>query len=240
MSAPRHVAIIMDGNGRWAESQGLERTQGHRAGADNVRQIVRSARSLGVRYLTLYAFSTANWQRPQNEVDAIFKLAVETVSDYATELKENGVRVSVAGFLEDLPVAIRKPIEWVVDYTSDNDALHLQIALSYGARRDLAHATQLIAAKVKRGELALEAIDEALLKSHLTTARFPDPDLLIRTGGETRLSDFLLYEAAYSELYFTDVLWPDFVPTLFEAAIGDFKKRERRFGQTSAQVRERL
>jgi undecaprenyl diphosphate synthase len=233
---PNHVAIIMDGNGRWAEQRGLPRLFGHRAGARTVRRAVEAAQRAGVRYLTLYTFSVANWQRPQEEVDGLLELIGETVRTDADDLLKNGVRVRVAGELDDLPARVRQPVDWLVDMSKHNRDLHLTLALSYGGRHDLCHAARQLAARVAAGQLLPEEIDETMVRRALTTAELPDPDLIIRTGGERRLSDFLVFEAAYAELFFSDVLWPDFTAADLELTLSDYAGRERRFGKTSEQV----
>jgi undecaprenyl diphosphate synthase len=235
---PSHVAIIMDGNGRWAEQRGLPRLQGHRQGARTVRTIVEAARQAGLRYLTLYTFSVDNWKRPTEEVNGLLDLVGETVRDYAAELLQNGVRVRVVGDLDELPGRVRQPVDWLIEASKGNTSLDLSMALNYGGRSDLARAVRSLAQQVACGQLLPEEIDEALLRRTLTTAVLPDPDLIIRTGGEKRLSDFLTYEAAYAELYFCDVLWPDFGAADLSQALAEFARRERRFGKTSDQVRQ--
>ncbi len=236
---PNHVAIIMDGNGRWAEQRGLPRVLGHRAGTRTVRRIVEAVRQAGVRYLTLYTFSVANWERPREEVTGLLDLIGETVRTDGADLLKNGVRVRVVGELEDLPQRVRQPVDWLIQASRHNRDLNLTLALSYGGRHDLCHAARQLAAQVAAGQLLPEEIDEALVRRTLTTADLPDPDLIIRTGGERRLSDFLVFESAYAELYFTDVLWPDVTGADLDVALRDYAGRERRFGKTSEQIQHR-
>ncbi|MCS6914273.1 MAG: polyprenyl diphosphate synthase [Myxococcales bacterium] len=234
---PTHVAIIMDGNGRWAEQRGLPRLAGHRQGARTVRTIVEAACRIGLRHLTLYTFSVDNWKRPAEEVNGLLDLVGETVRDYAAELIANGVRVHVIGDLDDLPQRVREPVDWLIEASSGNRTMDLHMALNYGGRSDLVRAVRHIAQQVACGQIVPEEIDEALLRGMLSTGLVPDPDLIIRTGGEKRLSDFLIYEAAYAEFYFCDVLWPDFSVADLNQALLDYGRRERRFGRTSEQVR---
>jgi undecaprenyl diphosphate synthase len=240
MRIPNHVAIIMDGNGRWAEQRGQARIQGHRQGARTVRTVVEAARQVGLRYLTLYTFSVDNWKRPTEEVNGLLDLVGETVRDYAAELLANGVRVRVIGEMDDLPARVRQPVDWLIEASAANRALNLTLALSYGGRSDMARAARQLALQVACGQLVPEEIDEALVRRTLSTAVLPDPDLVIRTGGEKRLSDFLIYEAAYAELHFCDVLWPDFTPADLHDALSDYARRERRYGKTSTQVKAEL
>jgi len=233
---PKHVAIIMDGNGRYAQKQQKPRLYGHYCGAQAVKKIVRAARTKGIQYLTLYAFSTANWQRPQEEVDGLLALMVRTLHEYTEELLDNEVRVLTIGETGRLPVQVQHELAQLKTRSQYYDKLHLSLALSYGGRRDLVQATKQLAAQVKSGTLNIEEINEQTLQHALWTAHFPDPDLLIRTGGEQRISDFLLYESAYSEFYFTDVLWPDFNEQEFDKALADFAVRCRRFGKTQEQI----
>jgi len=238
---PQHVAIIMDGNGRWAKQRGLPRPEGHARGARAVREVVRACRERGVRYLTLYAFSLANWSRPKEEVDALMRLLIHFAEREAAELRDRGITVRVVGRLEDLPPATRKAVEKLLDSTSPapgtSPAMTLSLALSYSGRRDLVLAAQMLARRAQQGELLPEAIDEQTLASSMTTSGLPDVDLLIRTGGEQRLSDFLLFESSYAELYFSDVLWPDFSAADLRKAFEAFAGRERRFGRTGDQLR---
>ena len=234
---PRHVAIIMDGNGRWAKRQGLARMFGHRQGVETVHRITEAAAELGISYMTLYAFSTENWNRPKEEVDALMSLLVDTIAKETPTLMKNNVRLQTIGDLSRLPQTTRDNFVACIEETIGNTGLTLVIALSYSARWELIRATQQIAAKVKDGEMLLEDINEEVLGAYLTTSDMPDPDLLIRTSGELRISNFLLWQLAYSELYFTDCLWPEFTTDEFYRAIVDYQHRERRFGKTSEQIR---
>lgn len=225
-----HVAIIMDGNGRWARARGLPRLAGHRAGLEAVHKVVRVAPDLGIKYLTLFAFSTENWRRPPLEVQGLFALLREYVAKETRELKEQGVRVRFLGEREGLPAAARSVIERCESETSQGERLHLNIALNYGARAELVRATRTLAQRAARGELDPDTIGPAEVAAELYTSGLPDPDLLIRTSGEMRLSNFLLWQLAYTELYFCDVLWPDFTSEDLAAALKAFQKRERRFG----------
>lgn len=236
---PRHVAIIMDGNGRWAQARGLPRTEGHQRGADSVRTAVRTARKLGVRYLTLYAFSIANWNRPQTEVRALMQLLAHFADQEKFELRDRGIRLEVIGDIDELPHSARKSLDSAIAFTSDGTGMTLSLALSYGARTDIARAARSLALKVQSGELLPEEVDEERLSREMTTARLPDVDLLIRTSGETRVSDFLLYESAYAELLFLPIMWPEFDERHLREAIAIYARRERRFGLTGAQAQGR-
>ena len=230
--SPRHVAIIMDGNGRWAKSQGKERIFGHSHGVDSVRAALKAATQSGVEYLTLYAFSTENWNRPKEEVDALMNLLVQTIVGELPELDENEVRLHAIGDLEKLPSDCHNELKRAIEHTARHARVNLILALNYSARWEITHAVKSIVAE---GYKASEISDE-LFASKLSTAAFPDPGLLIRTSGEERISNFLLWQIAYAELYFTDTLWPDFREEDFFAAIVDFQSRERRFGKTSEQI----
>lgn len=235
-SVPQHVAIIMDGNGRWAEARGLARTEGHAKGADAVRETVRSCRKLGVRYLTLYAFSIANWNRPTTEVQALMHLLAHFAEREKAELKKQGIRLQVIGDLDELPHRARVSIEEAMAYTADGTGMTLSLALSYGGRTDIVTAARSLAVKVKAGLILPEEIDEQCFQSEMTTHRLPAVDLLIRTGGESRVSDFLLFESAYAELLFLPIMWPEFNERHVREAVGVFASRERRFGLTTAQI----
>lgn len=235
-AVPAHVAIIMDGNGRWAEARGLERIEGHRQGATSVREVVRACRRLGVRYLTLYAFSTQNWARPAREVDGLMTLLSEFLSLERDELVSNGVRLNAVGELDALPAHVRLPLAAVRKLTANNDGLVLTLALSYGGREELVHAARQLAFDVARGDLEPEDIDERALRSKLWTAALPDPDVVIRTSGEVRVSNFLLFHLAYAEIVVTPLAWPDFREPQLLQALREFQTRERRFGLTSAQT----
>jgi undecaprenyl diphosphate synthase len=227
---PRHIAIIMDGNGRWARGKGLERLNGHERGAEAVRDCVKGCRELGVEYLTLYAFSTENWQRPKTEVAGLMKLLERFISKEVPELNAQGVRVQAIGRLGDLPASTRKALEKAIHATAHNDQLTLILALSYSSRVEIVDAIQALARDVRDGKLQPEAIDAALVGSRLYTRDYPDPDLLIRTSGEMRLSNFLLWQLSYTEFYITSTLWPDFRKTDLLEAVRAFSKRQRRFG----------
>lgn len=233
---PRHIAIIMDGNGRWAKKQGLARMFGHKQGVETVHRITEAAAELGIGYLTLYAFSTENWNRPKEEVDALMSLLVDTIVKETPTLMKNNIVLQTIGDISRLPEATRKKFLECIEQTSKNTGLTLIIALSYSARWELIQAAKNIASAVEQGQLRLEEINEEVLSNHLTTANVPDPDLLIRTSGELRISNFLLWQLAYSEMYFTSCLWPEFTNEEFYHAIVDYQSRERRFGKTSEQI----
>lgn len=233
---PRHVAIIMDGNGRWAKRQGLARMFGHRQGVETVHSITEAAATLGIEYLTLYTFSTENWNRPKEEVDALMALLVDTIAKETPTLMKNNIRLQTIGDISRLPQVTHDKFVACIEETSKNTGLTLVIALSYSARWELIRSTRLIAEAVKEGKMLVEDINEETISTHLTTASIPDPDLLIRTSGELRISNFLLWQLAYAELYFTDCLWPEFTNEEFYHAIVDYQHRERRFGKTSEQV----
>ena len=233
---PRHIAIIMDGNGRWAKRQGLARMFGHRQGVETVHRITEAAAELGIEYLTLYAFSTENWNRPKEEVDALMALLVDTIAKETPTLMKNNIRLQTIGDISRLPQATHDKFVACIHQTNQNTGLTLVIALSYSARWELIRSTQLIASAVRDGKMLVEDINEEAISSHLTTSNMPDPDLLIRTSGELRISNFLLWQLAYAELYFTDCLWPEFTNEEFYHAIVDYQHRERRFGKTSEQI----
>ena len=229
-SLPRHIAIIMDGNGRWAQGRGLPRIAGHRRGADAVRRTVAAAGEIGIPYLTLFGFSSENWKRPLNEVDDLMGLLRHYLRGEIAELHGNGVRLRVIGDKGRLAPDIVAMIDNAEKLTRDNGGINLTVALSYGGRAEIAAAARTIAAGVRRGDLPLDAVDEELIARHLFTAELPDPDLLIRTSGEQRISNFLLWQCAYAELVFTKTLWPDFGRSDLEQAITDYCCRERRYG----------
>ncbi len=233
---PEHVAVIMDGNGRWAKDRGERRIYGHMNGVESVRETLKTARELGVKYLTLYAFSTENWNRPKEEVDALMDLLVNTIIDELTELADNAVRLKAIGDLSNLPPKCQKALEDGIERTAKNDKITLILALSYSSRWEMTHAVKEITKKVSEGSLKTENIDAECISSHLNTSGIPDPSLLIRTSGEHRISNFLLWQIAYAELYFTDVLWPDFRKKNFYEAILSYQNRERRFGMVSEQI----
>jgi undecaprenyl diphosphate synthase len=236
---PRHVAVIMDGNGRWAQRRGLSRIEGHRRGKDSVRAVVETARRLGIEYLSLFAFSTENWQRPRREVDGLMRLLLRYLRTEMRKLVKNEVRVLGIGDMTRLPDAVRRELERVIEQTRDNRRLTVGLCVSYGGREDIVEATRRLARAARAGDLDPETIDQAMVSSHLGTASFPDPDLLIRTSGEMRISNFFLWQIAYSELYVTDTLWPDFREAEFLRSLAHYQQRERRFGRTSEQQQER-
>ena len=226
----RHVAIIMDGNGRWAKAHHLPKIAGHRAGAKSVRQAIEGARELGVKVLTLYTFSTENWKRPKNEVQALFRLLEEYLDKEEAELNEKNIRFSVIADIDGLPEAIRLKIKKVMGSTSKNTDLVLNLALNYGSRLEILRAARNIAKDAVGGKLDPDGIDEKLFSGYLYTSELPDPDLVIRTSGECRISNFLLWQIAYSELYITKKFWPDFTKGDFTKAVAEYQRRERRFG----------
>lgn len=227
---PAHVAIIMDGNGRWAKKRGLPRSAGHRAGAKTLETITRYAGNLGIRYLTVYAFSTENWKRPKQEVDELMKLLCAYLDDYRRLIGDDNIRIRVIGTRTGLPDEILEKIHTVEAATAQNDGLTLNIALNYGGREEIAHAVRALCATAERGEIRAEDIAEADVENMLYTAGCPDPDLIIRPSGEQRLSNFLLWQSAYSEFWYSHVNWPDFKPQDFDRAIYDYQNRDRRFG----------
>jgi undecaprenyl diphosphate synthase len=233
---PRHVAIVMDGNGRWAQARGLPRVQGHFEGARAVRHAVETATRAGIEYLTLYAFSIANWTRPPAEVSALMRLLVDFARRERMDLRQNGIQVQVIGDLSELPDTTRRAVEDLIRFTAAGDRMTLTLALSYGARQDLVQAARALAARARAGQLDPAAIDERALRGEMSARALPDVDLLIRTGGEARLSDFLLFEAAYAELLFLPIMWPEFKPQTLLDAVAAFGRKERRFGRTSEQV----
>ncbi|TRW49573.1 di-trans,poly-cis-decaprenylcistransferase [Aliidiomarina halalkaliphila] len=235
---PRHVAIIMDGNGRWAEKQGKRRTHGHRAGAEAVRRAITFARRNGIEALTLFAFSSENWNRPAQEVNVLMELFMSVLKREIPELAANDIRLRIIGDVSRFNKRLQKRIREAEEATAHNTALTLNIAANYGGRWDITQATQQLATKVAEGQLIASEITETLISEHLSLASGPEPDLLIRTGGEVRISNFLLWQLAYAELYFTDVLWPDFDEMTFAEAIDSYVRRERRFGLTSAQIQQ--
>lgn len=234
---PQHVAIIMDGNGRWAKSKGKFRVFGHQNGVKAVRDITEAAAEIGVKYLTLYAFSTENWSRPQQEVNALMELLISTINKETKTLMENSIKLQAIGNINDLPVKCQKELNEAIAKTKDNNRLTLILALSYSSKWDLLKAIKSIASDVKNGEKTVDDINENIFNSYLSTASYPHPELLIRTSGEQRISNFLLWEIAYSELYFTQKLWPDMRKEDFYEALYEYQQRERRFGKTSEQLK---
>ena len=233
---PQHIAIIMDGNGRWAKEQGHDRLFGHYHGVESVRNIVEGCAELGIGYLTLYAFSTENWDRPEYEVVGLMELLVQTIRGEIESLCKNNIKLHVIGDLSMLPTYARKELAEAQEMTKDNTGLNLIMALSYSGRWELLNAVKNIAWEVKKGALDVEEIDQNTLQQYLCTSAFPDPELMIRTSGEYRISNFLLYQLAYAELYFTNVRWPEFRKANLYEALLDYQSRERRFGKTSDQV----
>lgn len=234
---PKHIAIIMDGNGRWAKERNQDRLFGHQQGVVSVREVVEGCAELGVEYLTLYAFSTENWNRPQAEVNGLMELLVSTLRTEVEQLHKNNIRLDVIGDIESLPASCIKQLDEAKEITKNNKGLTLVLALSYSAKWEIIKAVQEIARQTKNGSLAADAIDDTTIKKHLSTSHIPDPELMIRTSGEHRISNFLLYQLAYAELYFTSTHWPDFrKENLFEAIL-NFQNRERRFGKISEQLK---
>lgn len=235
---PTHVAIIMDGNGRWAAERGKERSFGHQAGVETVRRITSECVRLGVKYLTLYTFSTENWNRPEDEVSALMGLVLSSLEDEI--FMKNNVRFRVIGDVKRLPESVRTKLRETEEHTAANTTMTMVVALSYSARWEMTHALQNIVADVQAGRVHADDVDEKLVGQHLETAFMPDPDLLIRTGGELRVSNFLLWQIAYSELYFCDTYWPDFNEADLHQAIIDFQSRQRRFGKTESQIEDQI
>ena len=233
---PKHLAIIMDGNGRWAEKKGKNRIQGHSHGVKAVQEVVEEAVQLKIEHLTLYAFSTENWSRPQEEIGVLMKLLVSTLKSEFEKLLKNRIKLNVIGNLHQLPKIVQKELLYVVEKTQNNNKMTLTLALSYGGREELANALKQLAIKVKNNIISPEKIDQFIINEHLYTQNLPDVDLLIRTSGEKRISNFLLWQIAYAELYFTKVLWPDFTKKHLHKALTNYQKRERRFGKTSKQL----
>lgn len=233
---PAHVAIIMDGNGRWAKSRGLERIFGHQHAVQSVRDVTEAAAEIGVKYLTLYAFSTENWGRPQAEVDALMDLLVRSLENETPTLNKNNIQLKVIGDLSRLPKSVFERLQACIKETSVNTGMAMVVALSYSSRWEMTNAVQQIALKIEKGELSASEVNEELIASELVTSFMPDPDLLIRTSGELRISNFLLWQLAYSEFYFTDTNWPDFRKKDFFEAILSYQARERRFGKTTEQL----
>ena len=233
---PQHIAIIMDGNRRWALEQGKPRSFGHQAGVDAVRRITSECTRLGVKFLTLYTFSTENWSRPMDEIASLMSLVLSSLEDEI--FMKNNVRFRVIGEMERLPKDVQEKLQETMDHTANNTAMQMVVALSYSSRWEITRATKMIAEDVKAGRLNTDDIDEALISSRLTTNFMPDPELLIRTGAEVRISNYLLWQIAYSELYFCDTYWPDFMEEDLHKAIEVYQSRQRRFGKTEAQVEE--
>ena len=233
---PNHIAIIMDGNGRWAKQKGLIRILGHESGTKAVRETVEACAEFGIKHLTLYAFSTENWNRPKLEVQTLMKLLVKSLKKEIKTLQENKIKLTAIGCLKDLPEKAYKELEFVIEKTKNNTHMTLNLALSYGSREELVNVVKELSVKVKNNIISAESIDESIINKHLYTQNLPDVDLLIRTSGEQRISNFLLWQIAYAELYFTDIYWPDFKKENLVEAIVDYQNRERRFGKTSEQL----
>jgi len=233
---PQHIAIIMDGNGRWAKQHGKMRVRGHEAGAEAVRKTVEAAAKLGIKHLTLYAFSTENWSRPKTEVNTLMGLLVRSLRRELDRMVTNDIKLSAIGSLDKLPKSVQHELQEVIQKTTHNSGTHLTLAISYGAREEIKQAVKQISEKVKNNIIPVESIDETIINEHLYTQHLPDVDLLIRTSGEVRISNFLLWQIAYAELYFTNELWPEFDEQSLHQAILSYQKRERRFGKTSEQL----
>tara|TARA_S200000501_G_scaffold248374_1_gene232673 strand:+ start:225 stop:962 length:738 start_codon:yes stop_codon:yes gene_type:complete len=235
---PKHLAIIMDGNGRWAESKGKNRIHGHSHGVKAVREVVEEAVQLKVEYLTLYAFSTENWSRPKEEIGVLMKLLVNTLRSEFEKLLQNRIKLNVIGNISQLPEVVQNELEYVMKQTQNNREMTLTLALSYGGREELANVLKQLVIKVKNNIISAENINQSIINEHLYTQNLPDVDLLIRTSGEKRISNFMLWQIAYAELYFSKVLWPDFTKDHLHDALVSYQKRERRFGKTSKQILE--
>ena len=234
---PKHLSIIMDGNGRWAKQKGLLRAMGHENGTKSVKATIEACAKLGIEFLTLYAFSTENWNRPKLEVETLMKLLVKSLKKELKTLIVNNIKLNAIGNLEKLPKSAQKELLDVIEATKDNSRMTLTLALSYGSREEIVNAVRNISHKVKNNIISIDTIDDSIINEHLYTQNLPDVDLLIRTSGEHRISNFLLWQIAYAELYFTDVLWPDFKEHHLYEAIISYQKRERRFGKTSEQIK---
>ncbi|HLT07826.1 MAG TPA: isoprenyl transferase [Cyclobacteriaceae bacterium] len=234
---PSHIAVIMDGNGRWAQKKGAMRIFGHRNAMTAVREVIEGAGDLGVKHITLYAFSTENWSRPQDEINALMQILVNAIADEVDNMMKNNIRLSMIGDMESLPEACQSNLRQAMETTRDNTGLQVILALSYSGKWEITEAVKAIVEKIVSNEITREEISQDLIASHLNTSGIPDPELLIRTSGELRISNFLLWQMAYTELYFTDVLWPDFRKEHLYEAVLDYQKRERRFGKTGAQIK---
>jgi undecaprenyl diphosphate synthase len=234
---PRHIAIVMDGNGRWAEKRNKPRLYGHKVGAESVREVVEAAREIGIEVLTLYAFSSENWNRPESEVSGLMTILRSYLISELSKMLKNDIRLTCSGQMDRLPKKVRTVLEDSISKTSKNSKLVLNLALSYGARDEIVRATRLIARKCQQSGLSPDDIDTEMISDHLYTKGLVDPDILIRTGGESRLSNFLLWQASYAEILFTSTMWPDFRREQFLESIVEFQRRERRFGKTTAQIK---
>jgi undecaprenyl diphosphate synthase len=233
---PRHIAIILDGNGRWAAQRSLPRTSGHEHGAGAVRTAVRGCHDRGIEFLTLYAFSFANWSRPKDEVDALMRICTEFAEGEREDLIHRGIKVQIIGELEDVPTRTRRAMERLIEDTAHGESMTLALALNYGGRRDMVNAMRALAVRARAGIVIPEEINEETLREFLTTSTMPDPDLVVRTGGERRLSDFLLFESAYAELFFTETFWPDFSDATLDEALAAYSRRQRRYGRVPAEA----
>ncbi len=227
---PKHIAFIMDGNGRWAKRKGLPRLVGHNAGTETLKKIVKESKRLGIEYITFYAFSTENWKRPSDEVNGLMNILVKFIQSEIQEIHSNHIKINILGDIEKLPLYAKEQVDFAIDLTKDNTEMHFNIALNYGGRDEIIQAVKRIVSDVENQTLRLEQIDENSFASYLYTNGMPDPDLLIRTSGEVRLSNFLLWQLAYSEMTFVDVFWPDFDEMAYQKAISDYQNRNRRFG----------
>lgn len=234
---PKHVAIIMDGNGRWAKKQGFLRAFGHESGTKSVKEIIKASVEIGIENLTLYAFSTENWNRPKLEVDTLMKVLINALKKEVDTLQKHNIKLNAIGNLEMLPKTAQNQLLEVINLTKNNNTMTLTLALSYGSREELTNAVRIISEKVKNNIISIDTIDDSIINEHLYTHNLPDVDLVIRTSGEHRISNFLLWQIAYAELYFTDILWPDFKEQDLYEAILSYQKRERRFGKTSEQIK---
>ncbi|TRX39020.1 isoprenyl transferase [Flavobacterium restrictum] len=234
---PKHLAIIMDGNGRWAKKQGFLRAFGHESGTKSVKKIIEASALLGIECLTLYAFSTENWNRPKLEVETLMRVLINALKKELVTLQENNIKLNAIGNLDLLPKTAQKQLREVMNLTQNNNRMTLTLALSYGSREEIVNAVKIISDKVKNNIISIDSIDDSIINEHLYTQNLPEVDLLIRTSGEHRISNFLLWQIAYAELYFTDILWPDFKDQDLYEAILSYQKRERRFGKTSEQIK---
>lgn len=239
-NVPKHVAVIMDGNGRWAKSRGEDRLFGHNSGVKSVREVLKASQKIGVKYLTLYTFSTENWNRPKDEVDGLMNLFVTTITGEVEELHKNGVRINVIGNIKQMPSLAQEALNGAMEYTKENTGITLTLALSYSSRWEMIEAVKKITQDIEDNKIVKEEINESLFSSYLATNTLPDPELIIRTSGENRVSNFLLWQIAYSEFYFTETLWPDFKEEDYYKAILSYQNRERRFGKTGEQIKDEL
>jgi undecaprenyl diphosphate synthase len=235
---PKHVAVIMDGNGRWAKSRGEDRLFGHNSGVKSVREVLKASQKIGVKFLTLYTFSAENWNRPKDEVDGLMNLFVKTITGEVEELHQNGIKINVIGNIKQMPSLAQEALNGAMEYTKDNTGITLTLALSYSSRWEMIEAVKQIASDIETKKISATDINENMFGSYLSTNTIPDPELIIRTSGENRVSNFLLWQIAYSEFYFTETLWPDFKEEDYYKAILSYQNRERRFGKTGQQIKE--